>query len=104
MRLLRALAAVGIALQLFAPMAAAAAGDMPTRIPNQGVYDLAGALSSGTKTTAESMIGTTRRATHTDIVLVVEPADATLSIRHCGAGPMRSGTGSTSAPARGAAC
>jgi uncharacterized membrane protein YgcG len=79
MRLLRALAAVGIALQLFAPMAAAAAGDMPTRIPNQGVYDLAGALSSGTKTTAESMIGTIRRATHTDIVLVVEPADATLS-------------------------
>ena len=79
MRVLRALAATAIAFLLLAPVAAAAPGDVPTRIPNQAVYDLAGALSAGTKTTAESMIATIRRATAADVVLVVEPADSGLS-------------------------
>jgi uncharacterized membrane protein YgcG len=79
MRLIRALAATAFALLLLAPAAAAAPGDLPTRIPNQAVYDLSGALSSGTKATAESMIGTIRRATGTDIVVVLEPADGTPS-------------------------
>jgi uncharacterized protein len=79
MRVLRALAAMAIALLLLAPVAAAAPGDVPTRIPNQAVYDLAGALSAATKATAESMIATIHRATAADVVLVVEPADSRLS-------------------------
>jgi uncharacterized membrane protein YgcG len=81
MRLLRSLAAGAIALQLLATVAVAAPGDVPTRIPNQTVYDLAGALSRATRTTAESMLGTIRRATSTDVVLVVERADAPLTDR-----------------------
>ncbi|HET7031097.1 MAG TPA: TPM domain-containing protein [Candidatus Limnocylindrales bacterium] len=79
MRLLRPLAVAALALQLLAPIVAAAGGDVPTRVKGQAVYDLAGALSAGTKTTAESILRTVRRATDTDVVLVVEPADGTLT-------------------------
>jgi uncharacterized membrane protein YgcG len=75
MHLVRPLAIAAFALQLLAPIVAAASGDVPARIPNQAVYDLAGSLSSGTKSTAESILGTVRRATGTDVVLVVEATD-----------------------------
>src|SRR5689334_22287948 len=76
MRLARPLAIVALALQLLAPVVAAAPADIPARIPNQAVYDLAGRLTSGTRSTAESILRTVRRATGTDVVLVVETADA----------------------------
>jgi uncharacterized membrane protein YgcG len=79
MRLLRPLAVAALALQLLAPIVAAAPGDVPARIAKQSVYDLAGALSTGTKTTAESILSTVRRATGTDVVLVVASADEALT-------------------------
>ena len=79
MRLVRPLAIAALALQLLVPIVAAASGDVPARIPNQAVYDLAGALSTGTKSTAESILRTVRRATGTDVVLVVEAADGPMA-------------------------
>ncbi len=72
MRVLRPFAIAALALQLLVPIVAAASGDVPARIPNQAVYDLAGSLSTETKSTAESILRTVRRATGTDVVLVVE--------------------------------
>jgi uncharacterized membrane protein YgcG len=54
------------------PAAAASPGDTPTRIPNQAVYDLAGAFDDTAETQAESLAGMIGDLADADVVIVAE--------------------------------
>jgi uncharacterized membrane protein YgcG len=71
-RALRMVAIAAIALLALAPAALGASGDLPTRIPDQAVYDLAGAFSRQTEQSAETVLRAIRRSASTDVVVVSE--------------------------------
>jgi uncharacterized membrane protein YgcG len=54
------------------PAAAASPGDTPTRIPNQAVYDLAGAFDETAETQAESLATVIGDLADADVVIVAE--------------------------------
>ena len=60
---------------IFAPVASAA-GEIPVRIPDQAVYDLADAFDQDAERTAESLAGTIRSVGDADVVVVVRGVDA----------------------------
>jgi uncharacterized membrane protein YgcG len=66
---------LGLAAVLGAVLApvAAAAGPIPSRIPDQAVYDLAEAFDRSAERSAESLAGTIRSLGDTDVVVVSEP-------------------------------
>ena len=63
-----------LASALLAPRAIAA-GPTPVRIPGQAVYDLAGAFTTNTERSAESLAGTIRSVADADVVIVSEAVD-----------------------------
>ena len=71
-RIVRAVAAGAIAVLALAPAARGASGELPTRIPDQAVYDLAAAFSSQTEHSVENLLGAIRRAGSIDVVVVSE--------------------------------
>jgi uncharacterized membrane protein YgcG len=64
----------------FAPVAiGAGTGDVPVRIPDQAVYDLAGVFDIDAERSAESLAATIRSVADADVVVVSETVDAGFS-------------------------
>jgi hypothetical protein len=59
------------------PAAAASPSSTPVRIPDQAVYDLAGALVEDSEAQAESLVAKIGEVADADIVIVVESVDET---------------------------
>ncbi|HEX2756044.1 MAG TPA: TPM domain-containing protein, partial [Candidatus Limnocylindrales bacterium] len=67
---------IGLVTALLIPaVATAATGDVPIRIPDQAVYDLAGTFDQGTEQSAENLARTVRSIADADIVVVSESVD-----------------------------
>jgi uncharacterized membrane protein YgcG len=80
----RAIAAGAIAVLALAPAARGASQDLPTRIPDQAVYDLASAFSGQAEQSVENLLGAIRRADSVDVVVVSEavPDDVSDAVSH----------------------
>jgi uncharacterized membrane protein YgcG len=78
-RLLAAFALLGALVGAALAPVVAGANDVPVRIPDQAVYDLAGAFDADAERSAESLAGTIRSIADADVVVVSETVDAGLS-------------------------
>jgi uncharacterized membrane protein YgcG len=78
-RLLAVVALLGTLVCAALAPTPAAANDVPVRIPDQAVYDLAGAFDTDAERSAESLAGTIRSIADADVVVVSETVDAGFS-------------------------
>jgi uncharacterized membrane protein YgcG len=71
-----AIAGLGLLGGASRPALAASPGPMPIRIPNQAVYDLAGAFDAASESQVEGLAEKVGELADADLVIVTEPVDA----------------------------